>query len=132
MTVGMNVDPNNDCAAPSAARLIQSGFGGVRLTARDNPVNKQYIADMLAAGLEVVAIVATGDNAGYQPPQEEVILQIYNEPDQPDTARVPGVYADLFAEWRNKPGVKDNPRIKSWAAGLASGGANATSYLRNF
>jgi hypothetical protein len=132
MTVGMNVDPNNDCAAPSAAQLIQSGFGGVRLTARDNPANKQYITEMLAAGLEVVAVVATGDNLGYRPPEDEVILQIYNEPDLIDTAMAASDYADLFAEWRNKPGIKDNPNVRCWAAGLASGGSNATTYLRNF
>src|SRR5258708_39600104 len=116
MTVGMNVDPNNDCAAPSAAQLIQSGFGGVRLTARDNPANKRYITEMLAAGLEVVAVVATGDNLGYRPPKDEVILQIYNESDLIDTAIAAIDYANLFTELHNKPRIKENPHVRYGAA----------------
>src|SRR5438105_9096774 len=59
MTVGINVDPNNPSGNPPARRLLAARLQGVRLTARDNPENRQYIADMLAAGVQVLAIVAT-------------------------------------------------------------------------
>lgn len=130
MTVGMNVDPDHECAAPPAERLLQSGFRGVRLTARPSDANKQYVAQMLEAGLQVVAVVATGDNEGYVPPQREVILQIFNEPDLPGpiapTAMSPSAYATLFAAWR-----AGCPGYTLWTAGLAARD-RAASYYRQF
>lgn len=126
----MNVDPNTPCAAPTAERLLQSGFRGVRLTARPDDTNKQYIAQMLEAGLQVVAVVATGDNEGYVPPQREVILQIFNEPDVPGpiapTAMDPSDYARLFAAWRAAC-----PGYTCWTAGFAAGDP-AAAYFRQF
>jgi hypothetical protein len=126
MTVGMNVDPNNPCAAPPAERLLQSGFHGVRLTARANDVNRKYIDDMLAAGLQVVAVVGTGDNAGFIPPQKQVILQIYNEPDAASGSTfIPSVaYAGLYAAWRAKC-----DGYTCWTAGFVSGDPD---YYRQF
>jgi hypothetical protein len=114
----MNVDPDNRCAAPTADRLKAAGFGGVRLTARDTVTNKAYIANMIANGLQVLAVVGTGDNGGYIPPQSEVILQVFNEPDIDGTAMTPSDYADLFVQWRSRPELNGR---QIWAAGLASG-----------
>jgi len=126
MTVAVNVDPDNLCAAPTAQRLKTAGFGGVRLTARDTATNRAYIDEMIANGLQVLAVVGTGDGAGYIPPQPEVILQIYNEPDIDATAMTPSDYADMFVEWRSKPELNGR---QCWAAGLASG---QPEYLRQF
>jgi hypothetical protein len=125
MTVGINVDPNNPGADPSPGRLLAAKFQGVRLTARDNPQNQQYIEDMLAAGLQVIAVVATGDNAGFVPPHTQVVLQIFNEPDiVGPTAMNPAAYADLFASIRGT-----FPAHDCWTAGFASG---QPSYYEQF
>src|ERR671932_613356 len=101
MTVGINVDPNNPGGNPPPARLLAARFQGVRLTARDNSENRQYIAAVLAAGLRVVAVVATGDNAGFVPPHTQVVLQIFNEPDiSGPTALDPVAYADVCDTFR--------------------------------
>jgi hypothetical protein len=117
MTVGINVDPNNVGANPPAQRLLAARLDGVRLTARDNPENRQYIDDMLAAGVRVLAIVATGDNGGFVPPHTQVVLQIFNEPDLAGpTAMDPVAYAELFAIYRGT-----YPAFDCWTAGFASG-----------
>ena len=117
MTVGINVDPNNPSGNPPARRLLAARLQGVRLTARNNPENRQYIADMLAAGMQVLAIVATGDNGGFVPPHTQVVLQIFNEPDLTGpTAMDPVAYAELFAIYRGT-----YPAFDCWTAGLASG-----------
>ena len=125
MTVGINVDPNNPRAQPTPARLLAARFQGVRLTARDNPENREYIADSLAAGLRVVAVVATGDNAGFVPPHTQVVLQVFNEPDiDGPTALEPAAYADVFATYRGT-----FPAYDCWTAGFASG---QPSYYEQF
>jgi hypothetical protein len=119
MTVCINVDPNNPAGNPSPARLLAARFQGVRLTARDDSRNRQYIADALAAGMRVLAIVGTGDNDGFVPPQGEVVLQIFNEPDIDGPTRLdPAAYADLFATFR-----RQFPEHDCWTAGFASGQA---------
>jgi hypothetical protein len=124
MTVGINVDPNNSSGDPSPARVLAARFQGVRLTARDNAENRQYVVDSLTAGLRVVAVVATGDNAGFVPPQTQVVLQIYNEPDIGATEMDPVAYADLFATYRGT-----YPAYDCWTAGFASG---RPSYYERF
>ncbi|HLZ29614.1 MAG TPA: hypothetical protein VKV73_20035 [Chloroflexota bacterium] len=122
MTIGVNVDPNHPGAGPSADILKQSGFEGVRLTAKPDAINVQYIADMLAAGLTVVGVVGTGDNQDFVPPDPRVILQIYNEPDAATGTTITAIeYADLFATWSNKPEIRDNSSVQRWTAGFASG-----------
>jgi hypothetical protein len=117
VTVGINVDPDNPGGRPLPGRLLAARFEGVRLTARDNPQNRQYIAETLQAGLRVVAIVGTGDNAGFVPPHSEVVLQIFNEPDlDGPTALEPAAYADVFATFRGT-----FPLYDCWTAGFASG-----------
>jgi hypothetical protein len=125
MVVGINVDPNNRGGNPSARRLLAARFQGVRLTARDNRANRQYITDMLAAGVQVLGIVATGDNGGFVPPQTQVVLQIFNEPDLAGpTAMEPVAYAELFAIYRGT-----YPAFDCWTAGFASG---QPSYYERF
>jgi hypothetical protein len=117
VTVGINVDPNNPGGGPPPERLLAARLQGVRLTARDSPENRQYIADVRAAGLQVVAIVGTGDNAGFVPADTQVVLQIFNEPDlDGPTALEPAAYADVFATFRGT-----FPAYDCWTAGFASG-----------
>src|SRR5215216_1128319 len=125
MTVGINVDPNNPGGNPPAERLLAAGFEGVRLTARDNPANRAYIANMLAAGVQVVAVVATGDNDGFVPPQTQVVVQVFNEPDLEGPTSMEAVaYAELFAIYRGT-----YPEFDCWTAGFASG---QPSYYEEF
>lgn len=116
-TIGINVDPDFPVAAPSVATLLAAKFEGVRLTARSSNANKNYIAACRAAGLQVVAVVATGDS-DHVPTDTSVVLQIYNEPDVmgKPTYRSEVQYAAMYAEWRaNYPGYT------MFFAGLADG-----------
>src|SRR5919206_2503327 len=125
MVVGINLDPNNVGGNPSAPRLLAARLQGVRLTARDNPANRQYIADMVSAGVQVLGIVATGENGGFIPPHTQVVLQIFNEPDiDGPTFMEPAAYAELFAIYRGT-----YPAFDCWTAGFASG---QPSYYERF
>ncbi len=116
---GVNVDPLNPAGAPTVDQLSHIGCRWVRLVSR--PGVEQYVADIQAGGLMVLAVVARESN-GYVFGGPDV-WQFGNEPDVVSEASwnmSPAEYAGTFNFYQ-----ATYPQLTWIAAGLASG---QTSY----
>lgn len=94
----VNVDPNN--GPPSMAELKALGLGGVRLVARNDAVVRQYIGDVQANDLMVLAVITEQSGGAWGTAD---MYQIGNEPDIPSTAdsRTPSQYIDYWNLYYN-------------------------------
>ncbi len=150
---GVSVDPTNPNARPEPRQLSEMGIGMVRVVYRDDENTKNYIANLITAGITPVLVLnwEANDQAWYdsredianyserfknnvvlpavQEYKNQAIYQIWNEPDG-QTGTIPLTASQYYTILASAyEAIKGTTNAEVITAGLVSGDLNYIAQL---